>query len=131
MSDHMAGTYTIPGDLAASDDSYLPVLVVDNPFRWTFLLRNLLDAGIVRANLFRDTRVSKPLVCSIDEFENLIVACEEGANIGNWLRDYLLTDRLEPLEQFVYARTGTLRVPSVTNLGWERYKEAVIAELFR
>jgi hypothetical protein len=44
ITDHQAGAFRIPNDLAGPNDAALPVLVVDSPFHWTFTLRNVLDA---------------------------------------------------------------------------------------
>jgi hypothetical protein len=131
IRDHVAGAFTIPDDLAGGHDAYLPLLVVDTPFHWTFLLKNILDQAIARDGLFQDPRVSKPIVCSIDEYESLLHACERGADLATTLRAYLADDRMDPLEHFVYKQAGPLRPPTFTEDGWESFKTLVIEELFR
>src|SRR6266496_4101653 len=92
IRDHQAGLFAIPGDVAGANDSYLPMLIVDVPFHWTFTFRNVVDDEIRRRSLFRDPRVAKPIVCSIDELESLVAASEAGADFADLLRGYLATD---------------------------------------
>ena len=38
IQDHMQRAFTIPDDLAGPNDTYVPMLVVDEPFQWTLAL---------------------------------------------------------------------------------------------
>lgn len=130
ITDHLRGSYAIPGDIGGADDSYLPMLVVDVPFHWTFLLKSILDRELCCLQLFRDPRVALPIVCSIEEFEATVAACERGANLADLLGGYLATDRMDPLHQYVYDRTGPLRPPAFTQSGWDAWQADVRSVLF-
>jgi hypothetical protein len=130
IRDHMAGAFTIEGDLAGPNDAYIPILVVDKPFQWSFPLRRILDAGITRRNLFRDPRVTKPIVCDVEDFDHLVHACEEGAELLVLLRSYLASDRLESLESHIDDTMGELRPSTFTLDGSNRMHELVMSTLF-
>jgi hypothetical protein len=130
VGDHQAGAFAIPGDLAGADDAYLPMLVVDVPFHWTFSLRTLLDDAIRSLGIFRRPHVAQPIVCSIEELESLVHACETGADLAELLRSHLFNDRMDPLQLLILEKTGPLQPPSFTEGGWSEWRELVNHELF-
>jgi hypothetical protein len=130
ISDHRRGAFEIPGDLARPNDAYLPMLILDLPFHWSFGMRNILDAEIAREGLFRDPAVASPIVCGVDEFEYLVGACERGAEVSTLLVGYIATDRLDPLDHHVHAQTGPLFPARFTEGGWDAGRELVRSELF-
>jgi hypothetical protein len=130
IRDHQAGAFALPGDLAGRNDAYIPLLIVDRPFQWSVALRNVLDKEVRRHGYFRDPRVSPPIVCSVKEFEHLVRACEEGVALSELLRDYLASDRADPLEVTIHDRVGRLRVPAYTRQGWDAFAQLVTSELF-
>lgn len=130
IRDHIDGAFGIDGDLAGPNDAYVPMLVVDKPFRWSLALRRILDAGIARGNFFRDHRVTKPIVCDVEAFDHLVHACEEGADLLDLLRSYLASDRRESLESHIDDAMGELRPSSFTLDGSNQMHELVMSTLF-
>lgn len=130
IQDHLSGEFTIPGDLAGHDDAYIPVLVVDEPFQWTFTLKLVLDRIIRERGWFRDSRVSAPIIMGVDDFDALVGSCERGDDIGDVLRAYLLSDRMDPIDVTLYDRSGLLKPSAYCAAGWDAYFEGVRATLF-
>jgi hypothetical protein len=130
ITDHQAARFSIDDDLAGPMDPYIPVLVLDTPFQWTFALRNLVEAKLRSHHLFQHPQVTKPILCSIDEFESLVAACERGADLLELLRSYLLSDRMDPLESLLYNKTGLLQPPALAITGWTQLATLVQGELY-
>lgn len=130
IGDHAMGAFLIPDDLAEPDDPYFPVLVLDEPFQWTFAFRAIIDRELRRRGLFRQPSVTATIICSIGDFEHLIAACERGADVVSFLFAYLAEERVNPLDHVLYSQTGPLQPPTYCWEGWEQFKEGVMEDLF-
>ena len=130
IRDHVNGEFEIPDDIAGRDDTYVPMLVLDEPFQWTPALGQLLDDEVRNRRLFRPQNVANVVVCGVSEFEYLVGACEHGADLLDLLLGYLQSGRASGLDEYVHARTGPLQVPRFAEQGWETWGELMRSELF-
>ena len=130
IRDHMNGDFDIPGDVALSNETYVPMLVLDEPFQWIPALGRLLDGQVRERRLFRAQNATSVVVCGVSEFEYLVGACERGADLLDLLLGYLETGRAAGLEEYVHSRTGPLQVPRYTEEGWEAWGALMRLELF-
>ena len=71
IRDHLDGAFALGRDLAGSNDTYIPVLVVDEPFQWTNHLRNVIESRLAEKGLFTHVNVARPIICDIGEYEHL------------------------------------------------------------
>lgn len=130
IRDHMQGRFVIPDDLAGANDAYVPVLVADEPFQWTFPLKIVLDEMVRRRRLFRHPRVTMPVICSVHDFDTLVGSCERGDDLAVVLRAYLASDRMDPLDVTIFERSGPLKPSTYCWDGWTHFTSLVMGELF-
>lgn len=130
ISDHRADHFELTNDLARPDDTYIPLLVVDEPFQWSVHLRNVLDQRVNPLGLFSGVDVARPVICDIGEFEHLWSYVERGGSIGDSLLGYLSeTDRTVSLEHYLFDSGELLGSPSFVDRGFETLSEMLITEL--
>lgn len=129
ITDFKRGEFAIPSDPAPRAAPILPLVVVDEPFEWTFVMRDLVDGICVERGLFRQPDVARPVIGSLDEFENLVAAGERGANLGDLVRGVGLAGRGISLERHVFDETGVLHVPRIVEDGFARLTEMIMREL--
>jgi hypothetical protein len=109
IRDHIDGGFVIPNDLAGSNDAYIPMLVLDEPFQWTFAFKLIVDRLVAQKRWFRHPRVSAPIICGIDDLDALVGSCERGDDLPSILRQHLMSDRKDPLDMTIQDRSGLLR----------------------
>ncbi len=129
IGDYLAGAFSLPNAIGTVNDSVIPLLVVDKPFQWSFALRAMVDDRVRTEGWFRWPQVTRPVVCSISEFENLAHAVEKGDYIAEVLRAFISSGQDSPLEQFLFERGGELEVPAFVNDGFTGITELIIDEL--
>lgn len=126
---HQAGAFEIAGDLAGTDDAYLPVLVVDEPFFWSPWLRDLVARRVAELQLFEVGAVAQPTVCHIGEFENLCALVEDGRNPADVLIGYVASERGEPLKAHIHREYGALKEPQLATAGFDALFESLVESL--
>lgn len=119
ITHHVQGRFQIEGDPLDGEPAYLPVLVVDEPFTWSPELRDLLEDRPDVAGMFRQQMATKPVVCSVGEYESLIHHLERGGDLVETLLGYLMGDRSVPLEMHLDQLTDVdLDVPRYVREGF-------------
>jgi hypothetical protein len=130
ICDHIAGKFAIPGDLAGPYDNYFPVLVMDEPLHWSFLLKGIIDRKIQQKHLFQDSRIAQPVICDLGDFEAWVSMGERGHDLVSLLKAHLLSDRMEPFAVHLRDEAGWLQPSSYCLRGWEEFTGYVMGELF-
>lgn len=121
---HQQGRFRIKDDPLPADATYVPLLVVDEPFQWSEQLRDVIESAPTIASMFRHPAVTKPIIISIGEYEALSQAVESGHDLVELLLGFTSTGRAVGFDWFLHDRCGRIEAPSVVRDGWDRITES-------
>lgn len=129
IDDYLAGAFMFPNSMGTVNDSVIPLLVVDQPFQWSFALRAMIDDRVRIKKWFQPPQVTHPVICSISEFEHLTYALSRGDYIAEVARAFIASGQDESLGNFLFERGGELSVPVFVNDGFTGLGQLILDEL--
>lgn len=129
IDDYLAGAFMFPNSMGTVNDSVIPLLVVDQPFQWSFALRAMIDDRVRIKKWFQPPQVTHPVICSISEFEHLTYALSRGDYIAEVARAFIASGQDESLGNFLFERGGELSVPVFVNNGFTGLDQLILDEL--
>lgn len=109
-----------------------PVLCLIEGFPLAPTLRERIDVALADANLFRQEKVARLSIISVEELEALLGEVERDASFGALLLEWATDPEMArwSARDFLLARRGGLALPSHTRECWETIKLEFHAELF-